>query len=148
MFVPQSSETGSNLAHTILVVESDVLIRMPLAEYLRKCGYRVFEAVDATEAKAVLNTVPPVGLVFAEVNLRFGENGFALARWIRQHHSEIEVLLTSSVPDAAAKAANLCEDLGHVAKPYAHASVLRRIQSLLHRARQGEPAAACADTQR
>ena len=40
---------------TILVVEDEVLVRMPLAEYLRDCGYRVFEAASVAEAKAVLD---------------------------------------------------------------------------------------------
>jgi CheY-like chemotaxis protein len=39
---------------TILVVEDDVLIRMPIAQYLRDCSYRVVEAVSADEA-------PPAG---------------------------------------------------------------------------------------
>jgi DNA-binding response OmpR family regulator len=124
------------------VVENDVLIRMPLAEYLRECGYRVFEAADVAEAKAVLNADTPVDLVFADANLSGEENGFMLASWVRQHYPNIEVLLTSSIPNAAAKAGGLCEDLGVVAKPYEHESVLRRIQTLLHQARkagEGQP---------
>jgi CheY-like chemotaxis protein len=39
---------------TILVVEDDVLIRMPIAQYLRDCGNRVIEAVSADEAMTVL----------------------------------------------------------------------------------------------
>ena len=65
------SRSGSSdgPAHIILVVENDVLIRMPLAEYLRECGYRVFEAADVAEAKAVLNADTPVDLVFADANV-------------------------------------------------------------------------------
>jgi hypothetical protein len=38
-----AQETGSTdePIQTILVVEDEVLIRLPLAEYLRECGYRV-----------------------------------------------------------------------------------------------------------
>ena len=113
------SRSGSSdgPAHIILVVENDVLIRMPLAEYLRECGYRVFEAADVAEAKAVLNADTPVDLVFADANVPGEENGFMLASWVRQHYPNIEVLLTSSIPNAAAKAGDLCEDLGLVAKP-------------------------------
>jgi CheY-like chemotaxis protein len=41
---------------TILVVEDDVLVRMPIAQYLhlRDCGYRVIEASSAEEALQVL----------------------------------------------------------------------------------------------
>jgi DNA-binding response OmpR family regulator len=33
-------------AATVLIVEQDVLVRHPLAEYLRERGYRVVEATD------------------------------------------------------------------------------------------------------
>jgi CheY-like chemotaxis protein len=76
------SVTGSadEPIHTILVVEDEVLIRLPLAEYLRDCGYRVFEASNVAEAKAVLDADTPVDLVFSDVNMPGNENGFALAR--------------------------------------------------------------------
>ena len=60
-----------------------MLIRLPLAEYLRDCGYRVFEASNAAEAKAVVDADTPVDLVFSDVNMPGNENGFALAVWIR-----------------------------------------------------------------
>ena len=33
--------------HTVLVVEGEVLIRLVVADYLRECGYKVHEAVNA-----------------------------------------------------------------------------------------------------
>ena len=38
----------------ILIVEQDVLVRTPLAEYLRECGYLVLEASSAGEANRTL----------------------------------------------------------------------------------------------
>ena len=35
----------------ILILEADVLVRQPLAAYLRECGYRVLEAASADEAR-------------------------------------------------------------------------------------------------
>ena len=46
--VPQSSAPPVSVP-TILVVENEVLVRMPLAEYLRDCGYRAVEAVNAAQ---------------------------------------------------------------------------------------------------
>jgi DNA-binding response OmpR family regulator len=92
---PAAVWTGSdNSTHTILVVEDEVLIRMPLADYLRECGYQVFEAAGVTEAKAVLDAGTPVDLVFTDVNQ---ENGFMLASWVRQHHPRTQVLVTSDI---------------------------------------------------
>ena len=39
---------------TILVLDDEVLVRMPICQYLRDCGYRVLEAADADEATAIL----------------------------------------------------------------------------------------------
>ena len=137
---PAAVRTGSdNSTHTVLVVEDEVLIRMPLAEYLRECGYRVFEAAGVAEAKAVLDADAPVDLVFTDVNLPSEENGFMLARWVRQHHPRTQVLLTSGIANATEKAGDLCESgpLLAIAKPYTASVVLQRIQTLLLQGRQG-----------
>ena len=88
-----ASEIGSSdeFIQTILVVEDEVLIRLPLAEYLRDCGYRVFEASNVAEA--VLDADTPVDLVFSDVNMPGNENGFALAVWICQRHPDTNVIL-------------------------------------------------------
>jgi DNA-binding response OmpR family regulator len=121
---------------TILVVEDEVLIRLPLAEYLRDCGYRVFEASNVAEAKAVLDADTPVDLVFSDVNMPGNENGFALAVWIRQLHPNTKVILTSGIANATEKAEGLCEDGPLLAKPYSQDVVLQRIQSLLRQAKR------------
>ena len=38
----------------ILIVEKDLLVRTPLAEYLRECGYLVLEASSAADARTLL----------------------------------------------------------------------------------------------
>jgi DNA-binding NtrC family response regulator len=100
---PAAARTGSEKsAHTILVVEDEVHIRMLVAEYLRECGYQVFEAAGVAEAKALLDADTPVDLVFTDVNPASEENGFVLASWVRQHHPGIQVLLTSGIANSAA----------------------------------------------
>ena len=39
----------------ILMVEPDVLVRQPIAEYLRECGYKVVETGNTDEALLVVN---------------------------------------------------------------------------------------------
>jgi DNA-binding response OmpR family regulator len=38
----------------ILLVDAEELVRAPLAQYLRECGYRVLEATSADEAQRVM----------------------------------------------------------------------------------------------
>ena len=133
------SSTAEMAPPTILLVESDVLIRSPLAEYLRHCGYRVLEAVNAREAKAFLIAGPmKVYLVFANAVLAGDENGFTLSTWLRRRWPEIRVLLTGSVANAAQRAGEVCEDGPMLERPYGHDVVLRRIQQglLQNRRRQ------------
>ena len=125
----------SGTIRTILVVEDEILVRMPLAEYLRDCGYRVFEAASVAEAQTVLDADTPVDLVFSDVNLVGPENGFALASWVRRHHPTTKVLLTSGAANASEKAGELCSHGPVLPKPYSYAVVLQRIEALLRQAR-------------
>jgi CheY-like chemotaxis protein len=94
---PTSDDTASV---TILVVEPDILVRMVIADYLRDCGYKVVEGVNADEALAVLEAGKKIYVILAEVRLAGSVDGFGLARQIRENHPEIDVILTSGFPVA------------------------------------------------
>ena len=111
---------------TILVVEDEVLVRLAVADCLRDCGYQVSEAANVTEAKAVLQAGTPVDLVFSALRMPDEGDGFALARWIRQRHPGLPVILTSGLGET-----DLCDDWPIVPKPYGHDVLLGRIQELL-----------------
>lgn len=125
------SLVASNTIPTILVVEDEVLVRLAIADYLRDCGYKVFEAGNVAEAKSVLNADASVDLVFSDVQMPGGETGFDLAVWVRRHYPAIRVIITSGLPNAAEKARDVCHEGPVVAKPYDHDFVLVRIQALL-----------------
>jgi CheY-like chemotaxis protein len=87
----------------VMIVEADILVRHPLAEYLRECGYRVIEAFNADEARQLLNArLASIDIVLADAHAS-GESGFALATWIRGNHPKVEVILAGSVAKAAEK---------------------------------------------
>jgi DNA-binding NtrC family response regulator len=113
----------------ILLVEPDILVRHPLAEYLRECGYRVCEALAAVEAKALLQDSKlrvDIALIDAA-----GNGGFALANWMRAHHTDIEIVLAGTVTKAVEKAGDLCADGPQINKPYDHQAILDQIKQLL-----------------
>ena len=116
---------------TILVVEDEVLVRMPIAQYLRDCGYKVIEASDADEAMQVLlHQDTPVDVVFSDIDMPGTVDGLELAKWIREHRSGLDVLLAGTVPRAVESAENLCER-GPVPKPYEAQVVHNHIRRLL-----------------
>lgn len=128
---PSSDEATST---TILVVDPDILARMVIADYLRDCGYKVIEGVNADDALAVLQAGRKIDVILAEVQVTGGIDGFELARQIREKYPAIDVILTSGAARAAAKAGDLCDD-GPLEKPYHPQEVLRRINVLRERRR-------------
>lgn len=126
--------------HCILLVEPDVLVRSPLAEYLRECGYLVVEATSAEEARTILGQSDiqvDAALIDAR---RLAESSFALAGWLRNAHPRVKVILAGTVASAAREAGELCEDSPTVEKPYDHRLVLDQIRRLLaERDRNNKP---------
>lgn len=115
----------------LLLVEGDVAVRTPLAQYLRECGFQVFEAADAEEARRILaNSGIRVDMILADAEA-IGESGFAFAAWVRTNHPGIDVVLAGTVAKAAEKAGDICAEGPALTKPYDHQLVLQEIRRLL-----------------
>jgi CheY-like chemotaxis protein len=129
---PSVVQLHDSARETILVVEPDLLVRAPLTEYLRQCGYRVFEAVDAAEALLLLQQpMIRVDVILSTIEMPGSMNGFQLSQWVRSHHPGIDVILAGTVQRAAKAAADLCEDGPHLTKPYDPQVVVERIKRSL-----------------
>lgn len=115
----------------VLLVDAEELVRAPLAQYLRECGYRVLEAIDSKEARRLLSEgAQTIDIVLADIQT-LGDDGFAFAAWVRQNKPGIRVLSAGTVAAAARKAGDLCEEEPPIRKPYDHQLVLDRIRRLL-----------------
>ena len=126
--MPQATARTDTRSPTVLVVEDEAFVRMPIAEYLRDCGYHVLEAADANEAIGLVDSSERVDVVFSDVRMPGSMDGFGLARWIREHHPELPVLLTSGYTTSRSSdltAVKLIE------KPYSQSQVLNRIRALI-----------------
>jgi DNA-binding NtrC family response regulator len=111
---PRSKDDPS----TVLVVEDETLVRLHVAEYLRtECGFRVYEAANADEALDILNAQPFVDLVFCDIALPGGVDGFTLTRRIRWERPKLPIILGSGHERAIAVASQL-EEAAFFAKPY------------------------------
>jgi CheY-like chemotaxis protein len=122
--------------HNLLVVDEEVLSRLVIADYLRECGYRVYEAAGSDEAIEVLASPDvAIDLVLCDVLMPAGSvNGFALARWIREHHPDVKVVLSSGATRAADIAGELCEAGPQLKRPYDPQHAVARIKQLLAKA--------------
>jgi DNA-binding response OmpR family regulator len=121
----------------VMVIEPDVLIRMTISDFLQECGYHVIQGVRAEDVWTVLDSGTTLNIVFAEVNLPGGSDGFALAKNLRQKQPDIDVILTSGIVDAAEKSSDLC-GLSAVRKPYHPQQVIDRIHALLEQRRSAQ----------
>ena len=130
MVTQQNPDSAARAPHvpTVLVVDDEAMVRAPIAEYLRDCGYHVLEADDASQAIRLVDTPGQVDVVFSDVRMPGELDGAGLARWIRSHHPEVPVLLTSGY---SAASSHLPREVGLIEKPYTQAQVLRRIRALL-----------------
>ena len=89
---------GSSEAHkpVILLVEDDVLVRFTTAEILRDAGFDVLEAVDSSEALALLTTGHPLNLVITDVRMPGHMDGVQLTSVIKNSRPHLPVALFSS----------------------------------------------------
>jgi PAS domain S-box-containing protein len=105
-YVPEEKKVdlraGGPLAgrnETVLAVEDSEPLRRIVVRQLRGLGYRVLEATSAAEALHTLET-EQVDLLFTDVVMPGGVDGFALIELARQKQPGIKVILTSGFPQS------------------------------------------------
>jgi DNA-binding response OmpR family regulator len=129
----------TDFSRVVLLVEGDILVRHPLAEYLRECGFTVFEASNGDEAKAALSA-PNLHIEIVLADMTTEGSGFALRAWIKETKHPAEIILAGSIEKAVDRAATICRNGPTIAKPYEHRLVLDHIRRTLARRDRGEVA--------
>lgn len=82
----------------ILAVEDNAELRRVVARQLKDLGYRLFEAEDGAAALKILES-EPIDLLFTDVVMPGGVNGYDLARTAVSRWPAMKVLLTSGFPE-------------------------------------------------
>ena len=118
----------------VLVAEDDESLLSALAAFLRRRGFSVVETRTAAEAIAVLRSEAAVDVVFSDVNMPGGMDGFGLAHWVRLHRPEIPVMLTSGKTRNVAQATAGGDDgvVSFLPKPYEPSHVERTIRRVVN----------------
>ncbi|USF88035.1 hybrid sensor histidine kinase/response regulator [Candidatus Endoriftia persephonae] len=133
--IPQTSisETRLTPGHgTILVVDDEDNLLDLARDYLEETGYKVHTATRATEALALLESEDDINLLFSDVVMPGGMNGYELAEQAYKLYPNLKILLTSGFTKKVAArhsqahfAANL------LSKPYSRDDLIKRIQDVL-----------------
>ena len=121
----------------ILIVEDDPAILVGLEEKLGMEGYEVAVARDGEEATEALSEAPP-DLVVLDLMLP-KIDGLSVLRWLRQHNTDVPVLILSARGQEPDKVEGLragADD--YLAKPFGLRELIARIEALLRRARGAE----------
>ncbi len=122
---------------SVLVVEDEAMVRLALSDYLQDCGFVVLDVGNASEAVAVLQTRAfDVDVVLTDVRMPGEMDGFALARWIRQHHPGLPVLITTGDKTKAETVMDLCEKNPIIEKPHDFKVVLARVRAAIDGAKK------------
>jgi class 3 adenylate cyclase len=116
----------------IVVVEDDVAQRDLLVGYLARHGYRV-TGIDSGRALRRLIEHEDPSLVMLDVGLP-GEDGFALARWLRERSGRVGIIMVTAASDTVDRVVGLetgADD--YIAKPFEPRELLARVKSVLRR---------------
>ena len=118
----------------LLVVDDEPELRSLLCEYFGRHGFAVTAAADAAAARASVAERLPA-LMLLDVNMS-GENGLSVARWMRETHPEVGLVMLTSAGDSVDRVVGL--ELGaddYVAKPFELRELLARVRAVLRRSR-------------
>jgi PAS domain S-box-containing protein len=123
----------------VLVVEDEEGMRNVTVRQLADLGYRTIEADTGPAALAVLENHPEVDLLFSDVIMPGGMNGYELAREARRRRPELKILMTSGFT-ARAQADAQIEEVGEadrlelLDKPFRKRDLAVRIRQTLDQA--------------
>jgi two-component system phosphate regulon response regulator OmpR len=115
----------------ILVVDDDPGVRAMLADYLGSHGHDVVQAEGGAAMRAALEAALP-DIVLLDIRLA-GEDGLALARWLRERY-DVGIIMVTASGDVVDRVVGL--EVGaddYIAKPFDPRELLARIKSLLRR---------------
>lgn len=117
---------------TILVVDDDQAVRKMAVRILASSNLQVIEAVDPAGALAILAKGLKVDLVFSDVIMPGGMNGFDLAQQVSERYPGIKILLATGFAESAVRSRSpLSKKVQLLAKPYRREELLARVRQIL-----------------
>jgi len=117
----------------IVVVEDEPAQRQLLLDYLSRQGFRVSGLESGVGLRRLVEREMPA-LVLLDVGLP-GEDGFALARWLREKSGRVCIIMVTAASDTIDRVVGLetgADD--YIPKPFDPRELLARIKSVLRRA--------------
>ena len=138
--VPAASVAGSEdlslsgRDRTILLVEDDAGVRAVTAAMLKELQFNVIEADNGARALDIVDRESDIDLLFTDIVMPGGMNGFELGRLARERRPQLPVLYATGY-SASYAAPEKGADM--LAKPYREADLRTKLRGLLPMQREG-----------
>jgi PAS domain S-box-containing protein len=126
------AEISQSRSEAVFIVEDDPFVRSFAVMSLQSLGYRVTAAVDGSDALRKLGTDMHIDLLFTDIVMPGGINGWELADLARKARPKLRVLLTSGYAlETLTAQGHLRDGSAILAKPYRKAELARRLREAL-----------------
>jgi CheY-like chemotaxis protein len=113
----------------VLAVEDEPIVRMSMADFLDDAGFKVFEAVNADEAIALLQARSDVHVVVTDIEMPGSMNGIELARVVRVRWPGVGIVMTSG--RVRPQTGDLMGGVVFLSKPYLPDAVIGAIRQVI-----------------
>jgi DNA-binding response OmpR family regulator len=120
-------------APSLLVVDDEPELRSLLVEYFARHGFAMRSAADAAAARQLIAQQLPA-LAILDIHMP-GESGLSLARWLRDAHPLVGLVMLTTVGESVDRIIGL--ELGaddYLPKPFEMRELLARVRAVLRRA--------------
>lgn len=117
-------------SETILVVDDEQSLRELAKDMLEAMGYQVLTAEDGQDALTMLRQRDDIRILFSDVVMPGGINGYQLAEKARTEQPQLRVLLTSGYTDRENQNQQKDNDVV-LSKPYSRLELSYRIRALM-----------------
>ena len=117
---------------TILIVDDEPDVREVLQEYFTAHGYAAIGAENAAAARTLVER-HPVDVALVDINMP-GEDGLSFARYVRERHATVAVVMLTSAGTVVDRIVGL--EMGaddYVGKPFDPRELVARVKSVLRR---------------
>jgi CheY-like chemotaxis protein len=114
-----------------LIVEDEILVRLPLVDTLMDAGFEVIEAATGSEALLALASRPDVDLIISDVRMPGTIDGFMLARHVSEALPEIGIIILSG--RTSPEAGDLPEGAQFIPKPFCPDALLDLANRMMKR---------------
>ena len=130
--IPNAAASLPRGIETVLVVEDDPFVRSYSITSVESLGYSVIAAVDGNDALQKLRTDIHVDILFTDIVMPGGINGWELADLARKLRPGLPVLLTSGYAlDTLVKHGRLRAGAVVLTKPYRKADLARHLREVV-----------------